>query len=78
MQFHTIKLFLQLIPTPLIKVASYMQVIIRQGFFWARRRHVVPHNFEHTDFAEDEGKVNYVGKSTLDLTGIETRSTTQK
>jgi len=36
MQIHTAKLFLQLIPlgTPLIKLASYMQVIIKQGFFF--------------------------------------------
>jgi hypothetical protein len=34
MQVHTTKLFLQLIPTPLIKLASYLQVIIRQGFFF--------------------------------------------
>jgi len=36
MQFRTAKLLLQLIPlgTPLIKLASYMQVIIRQGLFF--------------------------------------------
>ena len=80
MQFHTAKLFLQLIPlgTPLIKLANYMQVIIRQGFFWVWNRHVMPHNFEQIGFAEDEGQVKYAGKSPLDLTGIETRSTVQK
>jgi hypothetical protein len=39
---------------------------------------VVPHNFEHTGFADDEGKVKHARKSPSDLTGIETRSTAQK
>ena len=39
---------------------------------------MVPHNFEHIGFAEDEGNVKYARKSPLDLTGIETRSTAQK
>lgn len=39
---------------------------------------MVPHNFEHIGFTEDEGKVKYAVKSPLDLTGIETRSTAPK
>jgi len=38
----------------------------------------VHHNFEHTGFADDEGKVKYAGKFPSDLTRIETRSTAQK
>ena len=39
---------------------------------------MVPHNFEHSGFVEDEGKARHAGKSPSDLTGIKTRSTAQK